>query len=187
MRSSGGAYAALVESVAARTKSSIACLAGPSFQEASGPAEVCAWAVTEASSAGSAGSVNNAETKSRRLIPVCAPFMSCPFVSRQAVIEANGRPTLTAPRIGRPGSVSLPAIPAGHYRRARQPCISVIDEKRAVLPSCQRQQADLVLRIDLNAARRHRPCASTKPVAREPTAGVEDISITIAHTNGPAG
>src|SRR6516165_9961403 len=68
MRSSGGTILELEESVVTRTKSMIACLASPSFHEASCPPAPCAIAALLRSSAG-VGSTARLETKTRRLMP----------------------------------------------------------------------------------------------------------------------
>jgi len=53
----------------ARTKSKIACFAGPSFHDGSNPPGVCAGAETGRSGADNAGSSANVESRTRRLIP----------------------------------------------------------------------------------------------------------------------
>ena len=55
----------------ARTKSKIACFAGPSFHDGSRPpgAAVCAGADAERNGADKAGSIANVESRTRRLIP----------------------------------------------------------------------------------------------------------------------
>src|SRR5215469_9374205 len=68
MRSSGGTNFGLERSVVARTKSTIACFAGPSFHEASVFAASCARAVL-VRPAGSAGKTARVASNVRRLIP----------------------------------------------------------------------------------------------------------------------
>jgi hypothetical protein len=53
----------------ARTKSKIACFAGPSFHDGSNPPGVCAGAETGRSGPDNAGSSANVESRTRRLIP----------------------------------------------------------------------------------------------------------------------
>jgi hypothetical protein len=69
MRSSGATKFLLDWSVVARTKSRIACFAGPSFHEGRTPAGACAFAVVATSSPGSDGSAATVDSSPRRLIP----------------------------------------------------------------------------------------------------------------------
>src|SRR5262245_46757110 len=70
MRCSGGTNFGLVWSVVTRTKSRIACFAGPSFHDARGdPPDVCAWASVGGHEADRTGSAARPETSVRRSIP----------------------------------------------------------------------------------------------------------------------
>src|SRR5271170_7494696 len=71
MRSSGGTNFELLRSVVSRTKSSIACFAGPSFHEGSTPleAEVCAEA--DVRDVDKMGSNANVEISARRSTADC--------------------------------------------------------------------------------------------------------------------
>jgi hypothetical protein len=73
MRSSGGTNFGLERSVVARTKSTIACFAGPSFHEASVFAASCAHAVVAPSH--SAGKTTTVASSVRRLIEDAVGFM----------------------------------------------------------------------------------------------------------------
>jgi len=69
MRSSGGTNFGLARSVVARTKSRIACFAGPSFHEPSALAGACACAAEGRRIWGNAGATVNAASSTRRLMP----------------------------------------------------------------------------------------------------------------------
>src|ERR1700744_542794 len=70
MRSSAGTNFELPGSVVARTKSTIACFAGPSFQEASDALNVVwAWTGEESSAVDRAGSKTSFEITARRSNP----------------------------------------------------------------------------------------------------------------------
>src|SRR5262245_50062049 len=80
MRSSGDTKFGLVGSVVHRTKSRIACLAGPSFHEGNAPIEMV-WADADTNKGGAdrAGSNTSFESKLRRSIPdrIMVFFMFC--------------------------------------------------------------------------------------------------------------
>jgi len=68
MRSSGGTNFGLVDSVVARTKSRIACFAGPSFHAGSRALGVCAEAELDKKGADKVGRNAKVETRARRSI-----------------------------------------------------------------------------------------------------------------------
>jgi hypothetical protein len=72
MRSLGSTNFALARSVVARTKSTITCFAGPSFQEDRGFAGTCARAAVGTNKLGNAGTVANVARSTRRLMLVAA-------------------------------------------------------------------------------------------------------------------
>src|SRR5215468_3635764 len=82
MRSSGGTNFELVRLVVDRTKSKIACFAGPSFHEASWPDDGCAHAEPARSHAG-IGSAARPESRPRRLMVIGSGLM-LPSFQREA-------------------------------------------------------------------------------------------------------
>jgi hypothetical protein len=114
IRSSGGTNWALARSVVVRTKSRIACFAGPSFHDASAaaPDVVCAWASVENSVPDRAGSKARLETRARRSMPEdkLSDFMGnlptgCWFEQRLASALNSGG--INCPK-GKPGAQMLP-------------------------------------------------------------------------------
>src|SRR3981189_3496210 len=71
MRSSGGTNVGLERSVVTRTKSTIACFAGPSFHDDSSPPDVVVCACAEAVKRvpDKAGSTANDASRARRFVP----------------------------------------------------------------------------------------------------------------------